>query len=146
MNLRLAKDTGGIYFLLPSEETMRISQREKAYSMTTLKEYVPDYTSRAEYSERRQKSELRRTLREIIEETKPDGKSPAFKSDHHFPTVYEQFVAKAMTEGPRADQRVQEWVQIEKRCANSRCSAIVNPKNAGRLRTTSCSLKPSPTR
>ena len=30
---RLAKDTGGIYFLLPSEENMRVRQREKAYSM-----------------------------------------------------------------------------------------------------------------
>ena len=49
---RLAKDTGGIYFLLPSEEEMRVRQREKAYSMTTLKEYVPDYESRAAYYER----------------------------------------------------------------------------------------------
>ncbi len=29
---RLAKDSGGIYFLLPSEEFMRIRQREQAYS------------------------------------------------------------------------------------------------------------------
>src|SRR6185312_9002048 len=64
---RLAKDSGGIYFLLPSEEEMRVRQREKAYSMTTLKEYVPDYESRIAYIERRQKSELRRTLFDIIE-------------------------------------------------------------------------------
>ena len=44
---RLAKDSGGIYFLLPSEENMRVRQREKAYSIATLKEYVPDYDSRA---------------------------------------------------------------------------------------------------
>ena len=30
---RLAKDTGGIYFLLPSEENMRVHQREKLYSI-----------------------------------------------------------------------------------------------------------------
>ena len=28
---RLAKDTGGIYFLLPTEENQRLRQREKAY-------------------------------------------------------------------------------------------------------------------
>ncbi len=32
---RLAKDSGGIYFLLPSEENMRVRQREKAYSIRT---------------------------------------------------------------------------------------------------------------
>ena len=31
----------------PSEETMRVRQREKAYSITDLKEYIPDYESRA---------------------------------------------------------------------------------------------------
>ena len=30
---RLAKDSGGIYFLLPSEEFMRVRQREQAYSI-----------------------------------------------------------------------------------------------------------------
>ncbi len=59
---RLAKDSGGIYFLLPSEEGLRIKRREKAYSIETLKEYVPDYESRAAYLERREKSEFRRTL------------------------------------------------------------------------------------
>ena len=44
---RLAKDSGGIYFLLPSEENMRVRRQEKAYSIATLKEYVPDYDSRA---------------------------------------------------------------------------------------------------
>src|SRR5206468_1503041 len=67
---RLAKDTGGIYFLLPSEEGMRITGREKAYSIETLKEYVPDYESRLAYAERRARSEFRRTLYDIVQETR----------------------------------------------------------------------------
>src|SRR5262249_7055262 len=39
---RLAKDSGGIYFLLPSEANMRVRQREKAYSIANLKDYVPN--------------------------------------------------------------------------------------------------------
>jgi hypothetical protein len=67
---RLAKDSGGIYFLLPSEENMRVRQREKAYSITTLKEYVPAYESRMAYDKRRNASEMRRTIHEVIEQTK----------------------------------------------------------------------------
>ncbi|HEV3167750.1 MAG TPA: vWA domain-containing protein [Isosphaeraceae bacterium] len=70
---RITKDTGGIYFLLPSEENMRVRQREKAYSITTLKEYVPDYESRIAYIERRQKSDLRRTLFDIIQNVNPSN-------------------------------------------------------------------------
>ena len=56
---RLAKSTGGIYFLLPSEENMRVRTREQAYSIKTMKEYVPDYESRVTYGENRAKSEFR---------------------------------------------------------------------------------------
>ena len=83
---RLTKDTGGIYFLLPSEENMRVRQREKAYSMKTLKEYVPDYESRVEYMARRNKSEFRRTLYEIIQLTKD------FPFRRHFPIDPAQLV------------------------------------------------------
>ncbi|MEJ7638472.1 MAG: vWA domain-containing protein [Singulisphaera sp.] len=63
---RLAKDTGGIYFLLPSKENLRLHTKEKAYSITTLREYLPDYESRVNYFENRNLSEFRRTLHEII--------------------------------------------------------------------------------
>src|SRR5581483_4324517 len=63
---RLAKDSGGIYFLLPTEEEMRIRHQEKAYSIQTLKELAPDYGSRADYLARREHSELRKTLHDII--------------------------------------------------------------------------------
>lgn len=67
---RLAKDTGGIYFLLPSEENMRVRSREKLYSIKTLKEYVPEHDNRLQYASRRTKSEFRRTLYEIILQTR----------------------------------------------------------------------------
>ena len=44
---RLTRDSGGIYFVLPSEEFMRVRQREQAYSITQLKEYLPEYDNRA---------------------------------------------------------------------------------------------------
>ena len=67
---RLTKDSGGIYFLLPSEEFMRVRQREQAYSIVQLKEYMPEYDNRMVYVQNRTASELRRSIYQIITETK----------------------------------------------------------------------------
>lgn len=83
---RLAKDSGGIYFLLPSEENMRVRQREKAYKIADLKEYAPPYTSRIAYVADRSRSEFRRTLFEVIQATKwKPGADDEFYYPRHFP-------------------------------------------------------------
>ncbi|WP_435018021.1 vWA domain-containing protein [Tundrisphaera sp. TA3] len=106
---RLAKDTGGIYFLLPTEEAMRARQREKAYSIATLKEYVPDYESRAAYSERRLKSELRRTLYEVIDTTR------SFPFRVHFPVEPGPLVEAIAEQLPVVTDRLQVLISIERR-------------------------------
>jgi hypothetical protein len=105
---RLSKDTGGMYFLLPSEENMRVRQREKLYSIKDLKEYLPDYESRVEYMARRNKSEFRRTLYEVIQLTKD------FPFHRHFPVDPAQLVTACNEFGPQSDVRVQQLKQIEK--------------------------------
>ena len=116
---RIAKDSGGIYFLLPSEETMRVRQREKAYSITTLKEYVPDYKSRAEYIALRDASELRRSLYEISLITSPDAnplnKDFSFIYRRHFPINPDTLVPAMLEEGPKARARLARLLDIEKR-------------------------------
>ena len=106
---RLAKDTGGIYFLLPSEEALRIHKREKAYSIATLKEYVPDYESRQAYVTRRNKSELRQTLREVIAITKD------FPYRHHFPVMPNELLPAIQQELPIVNERLAALIAIEKR-------------------------------
>ncbi len=106
---RLAKDSGGIFFLLPSEETMRVRQREKAYRMADLKEYVPDYKSRALYVNDRNKSELRRTLYAIIQETK------TFPYKHHFSIVPAEMIPEATEAGNLSNQRLAVLEAIQKR-------------------------------
>jgi hypothetical protein len=114
---RLAKDSGGIYFLLPSEETMRVRQREKAYSIATLKEYVPDYEGRNAYFERRGNSELRRTLYEVIQLTSPYGKTPetTFVHRRHYPIDPGPLMAAMAEEGPRAQVRLKRLLEVEKK-------------------------------
>ncbi len=106
---RLAKDTGGIYFLLPSEEELRIHRREKAYSMNTLKEYVPDYESRTAYAERRGKSEFRRTLFEIIQETRK------YPFRHSYPIFPDQLLPLIEQDLPVVSERLNVLIAIEKR-------------------------------
>jgi hypothetical protein len=106
---RLARDTGGIYFLLPSEENMRGKTREKAYKIADLKEYMPDYKSRLAYMAERSKSEFRRTLYEIIQMTKD------FSYPRHFPIDPALFAPQAAMASEAATQRLEALLQIQKR-------------------------------
>ncbi len=106
---RLAKSTGGIYFLLPSEENMRVRTREQAYSIKTMKEYVPDYESRVTYSENRAKSEFRRNLYEIIQVTK------GFPFRRHFPVEPGAMIEAINAEYPIVTERLNILIGIEKR-------------------------------
>ena len=111
---RITKDSGGIYFLLPSEENLRqqISQREKAYSMKTLKEYVPDYEGRKEYETRLSRSVLRRTLSDIIQQTRDYG----FR--RHFPVEAFALAQAINEEIPKVQQQLAILATIEKRLRN----------------------------
>jgi hypothetical protein len=113
---RMAKDTGGIYFLLPSEENMRVHQREKAYRIADLKEYVPDYANRAAYVAARQKSEFRRSLYEIIQATKwqPDASGHMYYR-RHFPIVPALMIEAATESGALSTERLNMLLAIEKR-------------------------------
>ncbi len=108
---RLAKDSGGIYFLLPSEETMRIRQREKAYSMASMKEYSPDYESRTSYEQKRKGSDLRRSLYDIIEATR----SGDFNYRLSFPVMPDELVPAATMELAKADERLKKLLVFEDR-------------------------------
>lgn len=106
---RLVKDTGGIYFLLPSEEGLRVRQREQRYKMATLKEYVPDYKSRMEYLKDRNGSPFRAALHAIIEETK------GYPFRRHFPVEYQALAEAIVAEYPVVEQRLASLLVIEQR-------------------------------
>ncbi len=113
---RMAKDTGGIYFLLPSEENMRVRQREKAYRIADLKEYVPDYANRAAYMAIRQKSEFRRTLYEVIQTTRwqPGAGEPHYYR-RHFPIDPAQLVPACKEAYDQATVRLNLLLKIQER-------------------------------
>jgi hypothetical protein len=87
---------------------MRVRQREKAYSMRTLKEYVPDYKGRQEYVKLRNASPLRSALYKIIQETKDYG----FR--HHYPIEYDALAEAISEELPKVQVRLNNLIEIEK--------------------------------
>ena len=106
---RLTKDSGGIYFVLPSEEFMRVRQREQAYSITQLKEYLPEYDNRLTYVEKRNSSPLRQLMHQIVLE----GKAFIYRRD--FPIESEDLVKAALQEGEKAGVKLNVLLEVQKR-------------------------------
>jgi hypothetical protein len=106
---RLTRESGGIYFVLPSEEFMRVRQREKAYSITQLKEYIPEYDNRLTYMEKRNSSPLHQLLHLIVVE----GKNFIYRRD--FPIEVEKLVQAAVEEGEKATFKLNALLDIQKR-------------------------------
>lgn len=111
---RLVKETGGMYFLLPSEEFMRIRQREQKYTMQRLKEYVPDYQDRETYLKAREASELRRSLVDIVELTRGFG----FRLN--YPVDYAELEAAIVAEYPIVEERLSVLLAVEQRLRSLR--------------------------
>jgi hypothetical protein len=64
--VRLARDTGGIFFLLPNEEQNLNDFEARKYAALDLKEYLPDLESRRTYGAERDKSPFRKAVWEVI--------------------------------------------------------------------------------
>ncbi|MFN7805323.1 MAG: vWA domain-containing protein [Planctomycetaceae bacterium] len=64
--VRLARDTGGIFFLLPNEEQNLNDFEARKYAALDLKEYLPDLESRRTYAAERDKSPFRKAVWEVI--------------------------------------------------------------------------------
>ncbi len=106
---RLTKESGGIYFVLPSEEFMRVRHREQAYSITQLKEYLPEYDNRLNYIEKRNESVLRKTLHAIVMQ----GRDFIYQRD--FPIEHPKLVEEALREGEKASMKLNALLEIQAR-------------------------------
>ncbi|MCH8043594.1 MAG: VWA domain-containing protein [Planctomycetes bacterium] len=68
---RLAKQTGGIFFLLPSIETNLVRGKNRRYELEAMRLYAPDMRSREAYLLDRNKSEFRQVLWKVITDLNP---------------------------------------------------------------------------
>lgn len=106
---RLTQASGGIYLLLPSEEFMRIRLRERAYSSVKLREYRPEYDGRQTYIQKRTQSELRRSLYQIVTETRD------FRYRRDFPIDPGELSEAAGPEIDKATLKLNELIRLQER-------------------------------
>jgi hypothetical protein len=106
---RLTRDSGGIYFLLPSEEFMRVRRREQAYSFARLKEFMPEYLNRLAYREKRNASPLRSALHDIVDQSKN------FRYRREFPMDSQAMVQAVDEEAHKATARLEVLLAIQNR-------------------------------
>jgi hypothetical protein len=85
--VRLCRDSGGIYFIMPSEE---LYVKEQRYDLASLREYVPEYLARREYAMQRSASPLRSGLAAVIQATR-DFRVVAPHHDLNFPMRRDRF-------------------------------------------------------
>ena len=111
--VRMAKETGGIFFVLPGEEKNLVGEGvndQRKYDFLALREYTPLLLSRRNYIEDRQISAFRETLWNVIVRLNPSSNKLLFSThdpelnlkSEHYPLMLAPFRAEAAGQVIRA--------------------------------------------
>lgn len=101
--VRLCRETGGIFFQLPHEQANLNDYEEKKYAALALREYMPDLSSRLQYSKDRGNSAFRKTIWSVIWSINPYN--PALKGIELPDPRYQNFSLNPASFGPVVQQR-----------------------------------------
>ncbi len=113
---RLARETGGVFFMLPSPEVRLVGRDDRKYALARLRPYMPDYESRKEYEAEREASPLRKKMWELINILNPhDPKvQPHIIMPHHFNIKPVEFVQDARAAIAKTQRYGEFLEQVEK--------------------------------
>ncbi|HWL10462.1 MAG TPA: VWA domain-containing protein [Planctomicrobium sp.] len=93
--VRLAKESGGIFFMLATEEKDLIGRDARGprkFDDLAMKEYEPILTTRREYEQGRNKSEFRSTIWQVIVALNPHLDGELNLKRHHWPAKQADFM------------------------------------------------------
>ncbi|MDB5337313.1 MAG: hypothetical protein JWN70_2932 [Planctomycetaceae bacterium] len=116
--VRIAKESGGIFFVLPGEEENLIGQDaidKRKFAFYDLKEYLPWLVSRREYVEDRKKSKFRETLWEVISALNPHTDPELNIQESHYPFTKEEFQKAGQVSFTRGVRALAMMSEAEKR-------------------------------
>jgi hypothetical protein len=85
--VRIAKESGGIYFMLPGEEENlvgRAAQDKRKFDFLDMKEYQPDLESRRVYEDARKRSKFRSQIWNVIKVLNPHLDTKLNINHHHY--------------------------------------------------------------
>lgn len=111
--VRMAKESGGIFFVLPGEEETLVGEGandKRKYDFLALREYTPLLLSRREYFEQRATSQFRQTLWNVIARLNPSSNKVLFEThdpelnirDEHYPLLPGPFQQEALKQVQKA--------------------------------------------
>jgi hypothetical protein len=101
---RLGRETGGIFFMLPSVETDLVHGEKRRYELEKMRPYLPDLRSRAELKREYDKSPLRSTLENVIYDLNPYNEvaQKIIEMRVHFSIDHPTFIQQARIEQAKA--------------------------------------------
>ncbi len=113
---RMARETNGIFFMLPSVETNLVGAQKERYEMESLRPYRPDLRARAEVFSDRDQFPMRTMIWKVIQDLNPHNKA-AQKSVElrmEFSLQIQQFVQQARQEQGKAKMHLRYMAEAEK--------------------------------
>lgn len=112
---RMARETGGVFFMLPSPEVQLVQRDDRKYELARLRPYMPSLESRAEYLQQRDASKLRTKLWEVIMLLNPldEERARYVVMRHTFPIQREQYVPAMQQEMRKAMEYLRYLEQQE---------------------------------
>ncbi len=102
---RLARETGGIFFMLPSLETSLVRGEKRRYELEIMRPYRPDLRARGEVIQDRDRYPLRAVIWQCIYDLDPYQRPEVAKQIEmrvQFSPNYEEFVRQARQEQTKA--------------------------------------------
>ncbi|QDU40571.1 hypothetical protein Mal4_49290 [Maioricimonas rarisocia] len=103
--VRLVKESGGIYFMLSSDEKDLIGSAvrlQRKFDDIAMKEYEPLLLDRREYARQRDSSPFRKTIWEVIVALNPHLDNELNLRRRHYPMEHERFHEEGQTQFARA--------------------------------------------
>lgn len=114
--VRLARETGGVFFMLPSPEVNLVARDDRKYELERMRPYLPDLGSRLDYDKQRDKSKLRSALWQVIMDLNPynDQNKKLCTVNVSFPIDPQDFAIAAVKNVQTAQGMYQYLGQAEK--------------------------------
>lgn len=109
--VRLARDSGGIFFQLPYEQENLLNLDQKKYEWLRIREYAPSLESRRRYMEVRQQSKFRQGIWDVIAMLNPYDKKSVLELSNPV-TSWERFTMERSQYGPIVRNRIAKIVKI----------------------------------
>lgn len=68
---RMCRQTGGVFFMLPSPEANLVGRDNRKYALEAMRPYLPDLSARSDYASERDKYDMRKVLWQVISDMNP---------------------------------------------------------------------------